>query len=97
MDQSFKEHSKSDKKSAVRERILSTRHSIIFEDVMILASEPRPNARKIREAFEAYKGKLTLNKDQGVISKLSSKSPLCAVFKVLDQVSDIINFKVLIL
>ena len=62
----FKEHSKSDKESAVREHTLSSGHSISLENIKILASESRYNPRKIREALEIYKNNPKLNRDQGV-------------------------------
>ena len=66
LGQRFKEHSKSDKESAVREHTLSSGHSISLENVRILASESRYNPRKIREALEIYKINPKLNREQGV-------------------------------
>ena len=66
MGKRFEEHKRTDKESAVKEHTLASGHSISFEDVRILACEPRYNARKIREALEIYKSKPSLNRDQGV-------------------------------
>ena len=65
MKKRFDEHSKSDKESALLEHLKKSGHSISFDDVSILSSEPRYNARKIKEALEIYKHKPTLNRDQG--------------------------------
>ena len=62
----FAEHSKTDKESALLEHIKKSGHSLSFEDVRILASEPNYSARKVREALEIYKSNPTLNRDQGV-------------------------------
>ena len=65
MKKRFDEHSKNDKESALLEHTKKSGHSISFENVSILASEPRFNARKIREAMEIFKHRPTLNRDQG--------------------------------
>ena len=61
----FEEHTSTDKKSAVLEHLKNTGHSFSFDDMRVLANEPKYNARKIKEAIEIYKGKPTLNRDQG--------------------------------
>ena len=61
----FKEHLKHEN-SAVFEHLQATGHSVSFEDVRIIDSEARFNARKIREALHIYKRKPTLNRDQGL-------------------------------
>ena len=61
----FEEHCKSDKESALLEHRRKTGHSLSFEDVRILVSEPRLTSRKIREAMEIFKRRPTLNRDQG--------------------------------
>ena len=65
MKKRFDEHSKNDKESALLEHTKKSGHSISFENVSILASEPKFNARKIREAMEIFKHRPTLNRDQG--------------------------------
>ena len=72
----FKEHSKSDKESAVREHTLSSGHSISLENVRILANESRYNPRKIRQALEIYKNNPKLNRDQAVISIFQQQSSI---------------------
>ena len=47
------------------EHLKNTGHSLSFDDMRVLANEPKYNARKIKEAIEIYKGKPTLNRDQG--------------------------------
>ena len=61
----FKEHSSTDKESAVLEHTKITGHSLSFEDVRVLASEPRYHQRKVKEALEIYKRRPSLNRDQG--------------------------------
>ena len=54
-----------DQDSAIYEHIHDTGHSISFEDVRILAQEPKYAPRKIKEALEIHKHKPTLNRDGG--------------------------------
>ena len=52
-----------DQDSAIYEHIHDTGHSISFEDVRILAQQPKYAPRKIKEALEIHKP--TLNRDGG--------------------------------
>ena len=61
----FDEHRKSDTQSAILEHMKKTGHSLSFENVNILVSEPKLPSRKIREALEIYKRRPSLNRDQG--------------------------------
>ena len=61
----FQEHSSTDKESAVLEHIKNSGHSLSFDDVRVLTTEPNYSARKIKEALEIYKAQPTLNRDQG--------------------------------
>ena len=61
----FEEHAATDRESAVLEHVKKSGHSVSFEDVRVLASEPRFHQRKVREALEIFKRRPSLNRDQG--------------------------------
>ena len=61
----FEEHAATDKESAVLEHLKASGHSVSFEDVRVLVSEPHYHQRKVREALEIFKRRPSLNRDQG--------------------------------
>ena len=65
LGQRFQEHQTHDQ-SAIKEHLSASGHSVSLDDVRILTSEARLDARKVKEAIEIYKRRPSLNRDQGV-------------------------------
>ena len=61
----FYEDTATDRESAVLEHVKKSGHSVSFEDVRVLASEPHYHQCKVREAVKIFKRRPSLNRDQG--------------------------------